>query len=301
MFVSILASLVLYLLGLGRSNPFITFIGITGVIVLFLFLDRGDHHNNLLIMETISNRSPKKHTNPVMKLILALCIIIIVVGANSLVISLVTLIASIYHFIIINKTSYKYYLDFIHGPLIFIFLSILGIIISITKSPLGYIDIPIFSYFISITRTSQEKGIKLFLVSLSSVSVLINFAATTPMGDVIYALKKLKTPWVLIELMYLLYRYVFSLFYVFNSLQISARARHGFLGIKTSYKTSMMLATRLFNKSFYMARNSYNAMESRMYEGQLRFLEDNESSKDGLMYLVFLFTLVLIFILEKVL
>ncbi len=301
MFTIILASLVLYLLGLGRLNPFITYIGIAGIIGFFLFFDNEQHHNNLLIMETISNNSPQKGINPILKLFITLFTIVIIVGANSPLISFVALIASIYHFTIINKTSYKHYLDFIHGPLIFIMLSILGIIISITKTELGYIDIPIFSYFISITRTSQEKGIKLFLVSLSSVSVLINFAATTPMGDVIYALKKLKTPWVLIELMYLLYRYVFSLFYVFNSLQISARARHGFSGVRNSYKTSMMLATRLFNKSFYMARNSYNAMESRMYQGQLRFLEDNESSKDGLMYLVFLFTLVLIFILEKVL
>ena len=301
MFVSILASLVLYLLGLGRSNPFITFIGITGVIVLFLFLDRGDHHNNLLIMETISNNSPQKRINPILKLFITLFTIVIIVGANSPLISFVALIASIYHFTIINKTSYKHYLDFIHGPLIFIFLSILGIIISITKSPLGYIDIPVFNFFISITISSQEKGVKLLLVSLSSISVLINFAATTPLGDIIYALKKLKLPWVLIELMYLLYRYIFSLFYVFNSLQISAKTRHGFSKIKTSYRTSMMLATRLFNKSFYMARNSYNAMESRMYNGQLRFLEDNKSFKDGILYYIFLLTLILIFILEKVL
>lgn len=301
MFLAILASLVLYLLGLGRLNPFVIFIVIAGIASISFILDTGHNHNNLLIMEIISNRSPKKGINPILKLVITLLTIVIIVGGNSKLVSSVALIASIYHFTIINRTSYRYYLDFIHGPLIFILLSIFGIIISITKNSLGYIDIPLFGFFISITRSSQEKGIELLLISLSSVSVLINFAATTPLGDVIYALKKMKLPWALIELMYFLYRYVFSLFYVLNSLQISAKTRQGFLSIKNSYKTSMLLATRLFNKSFYMARNSYNAMESRMYQGQLRFLEDNKTSKEGTLYIIFVLTLILILILEKVL
>lgn len=300
MFIYILASLVLYLLGYGRLNPLMTYIGI-GIILILYFLNKGkDHNHNLLIMESISNKSPQRGINPVTKLLAVITMILIVVGFRSVVISLIVFIASIFHFVVINKISFDYYKEFMHAPLIFILISILGIIITISKNALGYMDISVFGFFISITRNSQEKGIQLLLMGLSSVSVLINFAASTPLGDVIYALKKLKTPWIVIELMYLLYRYIFTLFHVLNLLQISASSRLGFYGIKKTYKTSMVLASRLFNKSFIMARNSYDAMESRMYSGRLRFIEKEKSSSQGIMYFAFIIFLIFIIVWEKI-
>ena len=297
----ILASLVLYLLGLGRLNPIIVYIGIGVIFLDYLIHRKKEHHHNLIIMESISNNSPAKFVNPISKLIVTLLVISIIVGAKSNIISVVVLLFSLFHFLFINKLDLDLYREFMSGAFLFILISILGIIITISRNALGFFDIQVMSFFISITKTSQEKGIELFLLALASVSVLINFAAATPLGDVIYALKKLKTPWVLIEIMYLIYRYVFILYYVFNLLQNGANSRLGFSNIKNTYRTSMMLASRLFNKSFYMARDSYNAMESRLYNGRLRFLENIKEEKKALGYYAFVLLILAIFVWEKIL
>ena len=301
MFNYILASLVLYLLGFGRLNPIIVYIGIGVIFLDYLIQRKKGHHHNLMIMESISNSSPVKFVNPISKLIVTLLIICIVVGAKSNIISVVVLLSSIFHFLFINKLGLDLYRDFMSGAFLFILISILGIIITISRNALGFFDIQIMSFFISITKNSQEKGIELFLLVLASVSVLINFAAGTPLGDVIYALKKLKTPWVLIEIMYLIYRYVFILYYVFNLLQNGANSRLGFSNIRNTYRTSMMLASRLFNKSFYMARDSYNAMESRLYNGRLRFLENIKEEKKASGYYAFVLLILALFVWEKIL
>lgn len=301
MFSYILTSLIFYLLGYGRLNLIIIYIGIGVILLDYFFHKKNEHHHNLVIMESVSNNSPVKQINPISKLIVTLGLITIVVGAKSNIISIIVLLASIFHFIFINKLDLDFYRDFMKGPFLFILISILGIIITISRNGLGLLNIKFINFYISVTEISQEKGIQLFFLALASVSVLINFAASTPLGDVIYALKTLKTPWVLIEIMYLIYRYIFILYYVFSLLQIGANSRLGFSNLKNTYKTSMMLASRLFNKSFYMARDSYNAMESRLYNGRLEFLKNREKKEKVTPYYAFILGILIIFFLEKML
>ena len=99
----ILASLVLYLLGLGRLNPIIVYIGIGVIFLDYLIHRKKEHHHNLIIMESISNNSPAKFVNPISKLIVTLLVISIIVGAKSNIISVVVLLFSLFHFLFINK------------------------------------------------------------------------------------------------------------------------------------------------------------------------------------------------------
>lgn len=301
MFIYILVSLILYLLGYGRLNE-LTIYFVFGILLIdYLKHKKKAHHHNLVLMESISNSSPQKYINPLFKLGITLFFIVFLVVIKSNIVSGVVLIASIYHFVFINKSKFKIYRKFIYTPMLFILMSILGIIISFTKEPLGLLNIPILNVYITITRSSQERGLNLLFLSLSCISILINYSGSTPLGDVIQGLKMIKAPKVLIELMYLVYRYIFLLYYIFNLLEISGTSRLGFQGIKNKYKTSMLIGTSLFNKTFTMARDSYIAMESRLYNGDLKFIKKTNKYKNPIGYVVFTFFIIGLRIIERLL
>lgn len=274
MFTSLLFSFVLGLFFANRVNDiYLGIIVIASFLIHFFSQNKHHSHSNLLIMESYSCVSPLAKINPVLKLIFSFILIILVVSLKPILTTIFILITSIFIFTLISKSSLHTYLSLMEAPLIFLLISTIGVIVSIGSVEKGYIDFKIFNHIISISRSSQEFGIRLFITSLTCVSILINIGISTPMGDIIFALRKLKLPWVLIEIMYLIYRYIFSLSYMLKNMQISSLNRFGFKDMKNTYTSAKYISSRLFNNSIRKAFNSYNAMESRLYDGQLVFLE----------------------------
>lgn len=270
---SILFSLVLFLLGQGRiSNTLLICLCLVPIVLSVVF-KKDHHHSSLQIIENLSNHSALGRIHPGPKLIFAVSLIIFLVALKSMAISAIVLLCSIGFFLKFGRPSLHSYLDLMTGPLIFILMSTIGIILSVAKNPTSPTALKIFNLYFSISPESQIQAIRLSLVSLASVSSLINLAITTPIGDVIYFMRKIKCPKVFIEITYLIYRYIFTLSKLLASMQNSANSRLGFVSYKRSLETAKMIANRLFNKSMRMALNSYSAMESRLYDGDINFLE----------------------------
>ncbi|MDD7363658.1 MAG: cobalt ECF transporter T component CbiQ [Firmicutes bacterium] len=270
---AILFSLVLYLLGQGRiSNGLLACL--CSLPVIFSIVDKRDHHHsNLLSMENISNASELAGIHPAPKVVFSLGLILFLVAAKSTALSGLVLVLSIGFFLTHAGADLRSYLDMMAAPVIFIFMSAIGIIVSVTKDPAGEMSVKLFNLYFSISEKSQLRAINLSLVSLASVSCLIGLAITTPIGDIIYFLRKIKCPKVFIEITYLIYRYIFTLSSLLASMQNSANSRLGLTSYKRTLKSAEMIANRLFNKSMRMALDSYSAMESRLYDGEIRFLE----------------------------
>ena len=124
----------------------------------------------------------------------------------------------------------------------------------------------------AVTKASALAAGTLFLQALGAVSCLFFFSTTTPMPQLIEVLRRWHLPDVVIELMYLIYRYLFVLLTVQRQMTISATARLGYRGLRRSVATAGKVSGNLLAASFRRSRAYFDAMEARCYDGRLAFL-----------------------------
>ena len=97
-------------------------------------------------------------------------------------------------------------------------------------------------------------------------------STTTPMPQLIEILRRWKLPELVIELMYLIYRYLFVLLSCQRRMTIAATVRLGYHGLGRSVTTAGKIGGNLLAASFRRSRACYDAMEARCYDGRLAFL-----------------------------
>lgn len=132
----------------------------------------------------------------------------------------------------------------------------------------------------------------MFLKVMGSLSCLYFISLTTPMIDVISVLAKLKVPSFLIELISLVYRFIFIILETSEMMFISQNSRLGYRDIKTSYKSLGALASTLFIRSFKRANDLYTALEARGYNGELKVLEEQVQKRNY----IYIITIIINFI-----
>lgn len=159
-------------------------------------------------------------------------------------------------------------------PASFIALSSLVLIFDFGQNPVGLLDIPLAGGFISATAPGRAQALLLGARALGGVSCLYFLSLTTPLQQLITGLRKLRCPAVLIELMLLIYRFLFLLLEGYRRRMTAADARLGFESPKRWSATVGAVAGGLLAHSFGRASRCYDAMEARCYEGKLLFLEE---------------------------
>ena len=109
---------------------------------------------------------------------------------------------------------------------------------------------------------------------LLGVSCLIGLSSTTRFDHLLLAMRKFHVPRVLILQLYFLYRYLFELIDQVHEIIRARQARQvGHLTIKRRIKSSSGMVGVLFIRSYESAIKVYEAMEARLYDGELRTLE----------------------------
>ena len=134
----------------------------------------------------------------------------------------------------------------------------------------------------------------MFLMVMGSLSCLYFISLTTPMIDVISVLAKLKVPSFLIELISLVYRFIFIILETSEMMFISQNSRLGYRDIKTSYKSLGALASTLFIRSFKRANDLYTALEARGYNGELKVLEEQVQKRNYIYIITIIINLIFI-------
>ena len=103
----------------------------------------------------------------------------------------------------------------------------------------------------------------------------------TPVSELVLVLQRLHLPRLLVELMNLIYRYIFILIDVSEQMQIAAKARLGYHSFRQSCKSFAQIAGNLFLVSLKKANAYYDALLSRGYDGKLEFLSEENPPAGG--------------------
>lgn len=188
------------------------------------------------------------------------------------------------------------YLKAMTVPLTFLFLSTFAIMFNIRREPLDLFALPMGGWYVTASRSAFLYSVQLILTALSAVSCLYFLSFTTPMPDILEVLKKLHCPKLMIELMLLIYRFIFILLDTSSAISVSQDCRLGNKDYRTSVRSFGMLGSVLMVRAASRSGKLYTAMEARCYDNTIRVLSENNPPRKGVVAAIVLFdTALLIF------
>jgi len=185
------------------------------------------------------------------------------------------------------------YLKLMSMPAAFLLLGTAAIFINISKVPLGAFAFSAGSYYITGSFQGLRQGAELILTALAGISCLYFLSLSTPVTDILTVLKRLHVPALILELMLLIYRYIFVMLKLAEDITVSQHARLGNRNLAASRKSFAAMVSSIFILSIRRSGQLYDALESRCYNGTLRVLPEDHPAKASEVFSIAVFELFL--------
>lgn len=174
--------------------------------------------------------------------------------------------------------TWRQYLKLMTIPIFFLLIGVSAVAFSVTQQPEGYLfGFSIGSYFAGVNTRDISVAALLFLKSLGVTSCLYFLSLTTPMTEIISVLRRIRVPLLFVELMSLIYRFIFLLMETADNIYISQSSRLGYRTFRTGYRSLGGLVSNLFVRSYHRSQLLFTTMSSRCYTGEIRLLESRRT------------------------
>lgn len=231
----------------------------------------------MIIVDKLCYLSKLRYVNPMEKFFFAVITLVMCIVSRSIFMGLAVLVLNRILTVRIGGISGKRYDRLMLIPLVFLLLSTLAIIVNFSHYPLDAFSIPVGSIFITGSRAGLMKAAQLIITAMASVSCLYFLSLNTTMTDIIEVNRRLKCPELIIEMMMLIYRYIFLMLDVAYNIMTSQNARLGNKDMRTSVASFGAMGQVLFIRSMKRSRALYDAMEARCYDGVINVLTENRA------------------------
>lgn len=238
-------------------------------------------HGAWVSIDYFAYSSQLRRWNPAFKVVLSLLTIILCIVLNNVYVSLVVIFSMAWLVIGVGGLHPYDYLSVLAIPLAFILISTLAIVVDFSGHPTGEYSLYLGLGYVYTTTAMLRKGLYLMLKVIAAVSALQLMILTTPASEIISVLNRTPLPRAFIDLMNMIYRYIFILLDVFAKMKDAAESRLGFPNFKTSCYTFGNIASNILVLSLKKAGAYYDALEARCYDGELRFLEEDKKAEAG--------------------
>lgn len=244
----------------------------------------------------ISKVSPKS------KCLFGIFPLLLCIFLNSFSVSLLTIIIMIYAALKWGGISYKVFIKLLLLPVGFLLIG--SITIMTNQFPLDkglLIGVKLGNHLYGISSETFLNGIRISLKSLGAVSCMYFFSLNTPMNDFFNLLRKTKLPILVIELMELMYRFIFIIWEEGQRVYTSQSSRLGYVGFRNKLTSSAELISTIFLRAFRRVDRINASLESRGYDGSLNAFEEDFPpckwmNKSCVLVCI---TLILVYIIER--
>lgn len=221
----------------------------------------------MFAIDELAYASPMRHWPPLGKFLLVMALLIVSLVSTSLVIPITVFIAGMALLFLSTHLRFPRViaLALLEGMAIFLIGAL--IIAFVTREGRVLLDLELLSVHLSLTDGGLQRGLTVFLRALAGVTVMLFFATSTPIPHFAAALRQLRIPSYITELVILVYRYSFLLFEQLDVLYTAAQCRVGFRGTRNKFRTTGKLAVGLFIRSIEVAERSQIALYCRNFKG----------------------------------
>lgn len=230
------------------------------------------HPGGMELLDALAAHSPLRVVSPGLKLAFTLTVIFASIGAAHWAVGLFITASMVFAMGAIGRIPLRRIGLLLRVPMLFLVVGCLVVLVEWSSVPGTLLALPLGSRYLSVTEGSLQRAVNLFCQAVGAVSALYLFSTTTPMPQLIEVLRRCRLPDLFIELMYLIYRYLFVLLSTQRRMTVAATVRLGYHGLGRSVTTAGKIGGNLLAASFRRSRACYDAMEARCYDGRLAFL-----------------------------
>lgn len=250
----------------------------------------------MIAIDKICYNSKLRYINAGEKFAFAVSTMLLCIISRSILVAGIVLIVTGILTVFAGGIPLFMYLRYLTVPLLFLVFSTAAIVINISSAPQDLFAVPAGTYYITGSCSSLMYALRLICTALSSVSCLYFLSFNTPMTDILNVLRKIHCPRLVIELMLLIYRYIFILLATASAISVAQNSRLANRNYKTRLRSFGTLVSVVFIRSIKRSGTLYDAMESRCYDGTLKVLNENYPVKIPEIIFIVLFEIILLMI-----
>lgn len=230
-------------------------------------------HGGVLVIDVYARRSRYFAWSPALKT--AVCLLLLVLCAASptpwVPLALALVLAALT--VAGGGVTLHDYLALLSFPAAFLLLSGLALLWDYAPAGEGVLAVPFGSGWLVVTAAAQVRARLVMARALGAVSCLYFLSLSTAVPEILAVLRRAHVPQVMTELAILIYRYLFVLLSACGAMKDAAASRLGYDGLARSIRTTGAVYGNLLSASFRRSGACFDAMESRCYDGEIRFLQ----------------------------
>lgn len=169
----------------------------------------------------------------------------------------------------IARVDMKLYIKCLKIPIIFLIIGIGLNLINISFENKDYIfNVNILGLYIGTTEFAVKSSVNILLRAMSCIISIYFLILTTPFNQLIIVLKKLHIPHTLIELMILIYRFIFIFIEEAEEIYKSQQLKFGYTNLITSYNSMSLLIKTLFFRMMRRYEDMSISLDIKLYDGK---------------------------------
>lgn len=126
------------------------------------------------------------------------------------------------------------------------------------------------SFYLYISQTGLNQVVLLFTRAIATTSSMYFILLTTPFAEVVQILKQLRCPPLLVELLLLMYRFIFTLLAIADELWLAQNSRCGYRTWWRGMQSLGILIGQLLQRSLFSYRQVSLSLASRGFNGEFR-------------------------------
>lgn len=169
----------------------------------------------------------------------------------------------------IARVDMKLYIKCLKIPIIFLIIGIGLNLINISFENKDYIfNVNILGLYIGTTEFAIKSSVNILLRAMSCIISIYFLILTTPFNQLIIVLKKLHIPHTLIELMILIYRFIFIFIEEAEEIYKSQQLKFGYTNLRTSYNSMSLLIKTLFFRMMRRYEDMSISLDIKLYDGK---------------------------------
>ena len=219
-------------------------------------------------MDALAYSSRMLNWPPLGKLLLFISLLIVNVMTDSVIVAVAVMVLGLAQMAYSTNMRIPFMLGVAIGEALLILIVACGII-SVngdTSQPCVWnADFLWMDFYMTVDSFNQAWLV--LIRALAGITVMMAFATSTPIPHLAQALRQIRVPDEICEIVVLIYRYAFLLLERLDTMWSAAGSRLGFSGLKRSMRTTASIAVGIFTSSMNLADKAQVSLECRGYRG----------------------------------
>lgn len=233
-------------------------------------------HSGIHSIDYYAYTSGLRGWNGTYKVLVAFLILVLCIVLDNIWVSLFVIFTMGMVTVGLGKIHLHSYIVLLAIPIAFMILGSIAIAVGVGKEPVGKYVIHLPGFYMYITKVGVLKALSVTFKALGAVSAMYMMTLSTPTNEIITVLRRLRVPKIIIELMNMIYRFIFVLVETQSQMHHAVESRLGYSDFKTSIYSFGNMISNLLIVALKKSNAYYDALVSRGYEGELLFLEEEK-------------------------